>query len=244
MDSVATNAGDLTAGRTGVQTLDRVVRVLETVAALDGCSLADLVRETGLPRPTVYRLATVCEQHGLLARDRDGRFQLGGRLVGWGAQAAGSSRLVDAARPVLARLAATTGESTQLYVREGTHRICVAVHERPSGLRDTVPLGAVMPLTKGSGGKVLLAWAPDRDAFDVLPAVLAGVREQGFAQSIGEREAGVASVSAPVCAPDGRVLAAISVSGPAERMDAAAIRRFTSAVLDAAALVARGVTSE
>ena len=146
--------------------------MLETVAAFGGCSLADLVRETGLTRPTAYRLATALRAARAARPRRDGRFQLGGRLVGWGAQAAGSSRLVDAARPVLARLAATTGESTQLYVRDGAHRICVAVHERPSGLRDTVPLGAVMPLTKGSGGKVLLAWAPDRDDFDVAPCGL------------------------------------------------------------------------
>jgi len=238
MDSVAA-----VVATTNVQTLDRAVLVVEAVAAAGACSLAELVRATGLARPTAYRLAVACEGHGLLARDDAGRFRLGGRLVGWGAQAAAQSGLVAAARPLLAGLVAETGESAQLYVREGDRRICVATHERTSGLRDTVPLGAVMPLTKGSGGKVLLAWAADRERFDVDASALQEVRAQGFAETAGEREPGVASVSAPVRSGDGAVLAAISVSGPAERLSPAARRSFRVAVLRAADALARGVTS-
>ena len=162
MDSVPSPAT-----RPQVQTLDRVVVVLEAVAVAGPCSLADLVRHTGLARPTAYRLAVACEGHGLLARDEDGRFRLGGRLVGWGARAAHASGLAAAAGPLLAALVDETGESAQLYVREGDTRVCIATHERASGLRDTVPLGAVMPLGKGSGGKALLAWAADRGQFTV-----------------------------------------------------------------------------
>jgi DNA-binding IclR family transcriptional regulator len=224
-----------------VQTLDRIVAVIEAVADAGACSLADLVRVTGLARPTAHRLAVACEAHGLLHRDGAGRFRLGGRLVGWGAQAARTNPLVEAARPVLETLVAETGESAQLYVREGDHRVCVATHERASGLRDTVPLGARMPLSKGSGGKVLLAWAPDGARFDIAPAVLEAVRGQGYAESNGEREPGVASVSAPVRDDGGGVVAAISVSGPAERMDRAALDRARAALGAAAGILgARG----
>jgi DNA-binding IclR family transcriptional regulator len=182
--------------------------------------------------------------HGQRPRHDDGRFRLGGRLVGWGAQAARTSGLAAAAGPVLDRLVETTGESAQLYVREGDTRVCVATHERNTGLRDTVPLGAVLPLTRGSGGKVLLAWASDSGRFDVAPAVLDQVRRRGYAESVGEREAGVASVSAPVQAPDGTVVAAVSVSGPASRFGSAPGRRFRAAVVAAAGDLARAVTSE
>jgi DNA-binding IclR family transcriptional regulator len=219
-------------GGTSVQTLDRVVLVLDSVAERAPVTLADLVAATALPRPTTHRLAVALERHGLLARDDRGRFVLGGRLVGWGA-AAGRG-LVDAALPVLAALCEETGESAQLYVREGDRRVCVAVHERPSGLRDTVPLGAVLPLTKGSGGKVLLAWAPDRDRFAIDAAVLTGVRRRGWAQSVGEREAGVASVSAPVQDGGGTVVAAISVSGPVGRLGQQPGKRLAPAVVSAA----------
>ncbi len=161
-------------------------------------------------------------------RDGDGRFRLGARLVGWGAAAGAALALVEPARAVLQRLSADTGESAQLYVREGDQRVCVATHERPTGLRDTVPLGAVMPLTKGSGGRVLLAWADDRDRFDVDPArARRGARRAGWAATVGEREAGVASVSAPVRVGE-HVVAALGVSGPAERLGpdpGAAVRR-------------------
>src|SRR3954447_20834916 len=190
MDSVASSP------RPGV--LDRAVGILDTIARVGPCSLADLVRETGLARPTAHRLAVALERQALVVRDGDGRFRLGARLVGWGAAAGAALALVEPARAILQRLSAETGESAQLYVREGDQRVCVATHERPTGLRDTVPLGAVMPLTKGSGGRVLLAWADDRVRFDVDADVLGRVRELGWAATVGEREAGVASVSAPV----------------------------------------------
>jgi DNA-binding IclR family transcriptional regulator len=135
---------------------------------------------------------------------------------------------------VLADLAEATGESAQLYVRDGDRRVCVAVHERRSGLRDTVPLGAVFPLSAGSGAKVLLAWADDAGRFDVDPRALAAVRAKGWAESVAEREAGVASVSAPVRDATGRVVAAISVSGPIERMGRRPGRRLAGNVVGAA----------
>ena len=230
MDSVALPSG--------VQTLDRSVGILDAIARLGPSTLADLVRETGLARPTAHRLAVALERHALVVRDRGGRFRLGARLVGWGAAAGAALALVEPARAVLQRLSADTGESAQLYVREGDQRVCVATHERPTGLRDTVPLGAVMPLTKGSGGRVLLAWADDADRFGVDPAVLAGVRHSGWAATIGEREAGVASVSAPVRVGD-QVVAAIGVSGPADRLGPDPGPKFSARVVSAAADLAR-----
>jgi DNA-binding IclR family transcriptional regulator len=226
----------------GVQVLDRAVLVLDAIARHGSCVLSDLVRETGLTRPTAHRLATALERHGLLRRDHDGRFALGGRLGAWAAVASGG--LVERAQPVLAQLARRTGESAQLYMREGDHRVCVATFERPSGLRDTVPLGAVMPLTRGSGGKVLIAWAPDAARFDVAPAALAAVRRRGWADSVGERETGVGSVSAPVRDPGGAVIAAISVSGPLDRLGSHPGRKLGAAVVAAARELETGESSQ
>jgi DNA-binding IclR family transcriptional regulator len=213
------------AAETGVQVLDRAVLLVDVVARDGAASLAELVAATELPRPTAHRLAVALERHGVFARDDAGRFVLGAKVAAWGAIAGGG--LARAAGPVLARLVADTGESAQLYVREGDRRVCVAVHERPSGLRDTVPLGAVLPLDRGSGGSVLRAWAPD------VPDTreLAAVRRRGWAESVAEREAGVASVSAPVLGAGGAVVAAISVSGPIERLGRQPGRRWARAVL-------------
>ncbi len=202
----------------GVGVLDKVVLILDFLSKGGPASLAEVVGGTGLPRPTAYRLLSALEAHHLAVRG-GGRYSLGLRLLSWGTKAAGTS-LVDAARPVLACLRDETGESTQLYVREGDRRVCVASVERAGGgLRDIVPVGAVLPLERGSGGKVLLAWAEDREgSLRVGIAGLDVVRSQGWAESVAEREAGVASVSAPVFGPDGKLSAAVCASGPISRL--------------------------
>jgi DNA-binding IclR family transcriptional regulator len=91
----------------------------------------------------------------------------------------------------------------------------------------------------GSAAQVLLAWEePDRLHRGLVGArfnaqVLAGVRRRGWAHSVGEREPGVASVSAPVRGPAGRVVAAVSVSGPIERLSRTPGRLHAPAVLTA-----------
>ncbi len=210
--------------------------------ALEGgpLSLAGLVAATGLARPTAHRLATALEHHRLVARDMTGQFVLGPRLPELAA-AAGEDRLVAAAGPILAALRESTGESTQVYRRQGDGRMCVAAAERRSGLRDTVPVGAVLTMHAGSAAQVLLAWEdPERihaglRASTFTAATLAGVRRRGWAQSVAEREQGVASVSAPVRGPSNKVVAAVSVSGPLERMGRVPGRLHSSAVLAAAA---------
>ena len=214
--------------------LDKAVAILSFLSANGPASLATVVGDTGLPRPTAHRLLSALEAHHLVVRGR-GRYSLGIRLLGWGNRAVGTS-LVDAAWPVLAALRDETGESTQLYVREGDRRVCVASVERASGgLRDTVPVGAVLPLELGSGGKVLLAWAEDKGRFSgVGIAELDAIRSRGWAESVAEREAGVASVSAPVFGPDGKLNAAVCASGPISRLGERPGERLAEPVVAAA----------
>src|SRR4051812_36490368 len=204
----------------GVGVIDKSAAILEALAELGPASLAELVDATGLPRPTTHRLAVALEAHGLVGRDDQARVRLGVRLAAWGRQAeAAAGGLLEHASEVLADLRDATGESAQLYVREGDGRVCVAVAERPAGLRDTVPVGARLSLVAGSGAKVLLAWADPTDwPSGADGGVLRTVRSRGWAASVAEREAGVASVSAPVRDRAGAVVAALSVSGPLDRL--------------------------
>src|SRR3984885_13535929 len=185
----------------GIGVLDKAVDVLHTIAE-SPCGLAELCERTGFPRATTYRLAAALEVHRLLARDDEGRWLLGPALTELAAQV--NDPLLAAGAAVLPRLREITGESVQLYRREGSSRICVAAMEPPAGLRDTVPVGARLPMTAGSGAKVLLAYGDDATRAAVLPdakfsdRTLAEVRRRGWAQSAAEREPGVASVSAPV----------------------------------------------
>jgi len=202
----------------GVGVLDKAVDVLD---ALEGrsLSLSELVVATGLPRATAHRLATALERHGLIRRDGDGRFILGARLLALGRAAAETWPLATAATAPLTTLRDDTGESVQLFVRDGDERVCIAALQSLHGLRTIVPLGARLPLSAGSAARALLATAGECD---------------GWMESVGEREAGVASVSAPVCDGSGQVVAAVSVSGPIERTSRQPGKRYGSLVVSAA----------
>ena len=226
----------------GIGVLDKAVGVLHTIAE-SPCGLAELCERTALPRATAYRLAAALEVHRLLARDDDGRWRLGPAITELAAQI--DDPLLAASAAVMPALRETTGESVQLYRREGTSRVCVAALEPSAGLRDTVPVGARLPMTAGSGAKVLLAYSDAATQKAVLPTakftdrVLAEVRRRGWAQSVAEREPGVASVSAPVRDSRGVVIAAISVSGPIDRIGRRPGARWAADLLSAAEALTR-----
>src|SRR5690606_16653582 len=222
----------------GVGVLDKAAVVLSALEA-GPATLAQLVAATHLARPTAHRLAVALEHHRLVSRDMQGRFVLGPRLAELAA-AAGEDRLLAAAGPVLGALRDHTGESAQLYRRQGDQRICVAAAEKQMGLRDSIPVGATLTMLAGSAAQILLAWEePDRlhrglQGAKFTATILSGVRRRGWAQSVSEREVGVASVSAPVRGPSGRVIAAVSVSGPVERMSRQPGRLHAASVVAAA----------
>lgn len=203
----------------GVGTLDKAAMVLGELES-GPSTLADLVERTGLPRATVHRLASALAVHGFVRRDTDGRYALGYRLMALGAVAAGAFPLGERARPALEWLRDHTGESVQMYVRDGSQRVCVAALDSPNELRTIVAVGAVLPLDRGSAGRVLLD---------------AAASPGGWVASIAERAPGVASVSAAVRDTSGRVVAAVGVSGPIDRLSRRPGVRFGPAVVDAAA---------
>ncbi|MFJ2617845.1 IclR family transcriptional regulator [Glutamicibacter sp. NPDC087344] len=222
----------------GVGVLDKAAAILN---ALENgpTTLSQLVELTQISRPTVHRIAQSLTHHGFVGRDMHGRFELGSRLVEL-ASAAGEDRLVSAAGPVLLKLRDQTGESTQVFRKQGDFRVCIASAERPVGLRDTIPVGTQLSMKAGSAAQVLLAWEDNERMIDGLhharftPTILAGVRRRGWAQSLGEREPGVASVSAPIRGQSGRVIAALSMSGPIERLTRQPGKIFHEVVVAAA----------
>jgi DNA-binding IclR family transcriptional regulator len=196
--------------------LDKAVAVLDALEVAP-LALADLSAATGLPRATAHRLAQALQVHGFVDRDEAGRFVLGERVAG--------RSLAAAARPALERLRDETGESAQLFVPRGGVRVCVVSLESPHSLRTIVPVGAELPMDVGSAAKVFAGRTGRR----------------GWAESVEERERGVASVSAPVVR-DGQVVAAVSVSGPVERTTRTPGRRYATAVLAAAEAVGQAIS--
>ncbi|WNM25364.1 IclR family transcriptional regulator [Demequina capsici] len=222
----------------GVGVIDKAAALL---AALEEgpATLSQIVTTTHLARPTAHRLLLALEHHRLVGRDPSGAFVLGPRFAQLAA-AVGEDRLVAAAQPVLTVLRDRTGESSQLYRPHGDQRICIAAADRTMGLRDSIPVGTTMTMAAGSAAQVLTAWQDPERMHRTLAAArytaadLGVVRERGYAESSGEREPGVSSVSAPVWGTSGTVIAAVSISGPAERMTAHPAAMHSTAVVEAA----------
>lgn len=206
----------------GIGVLDKAMGLLAQLEVRPR-TLAELVERSGLSRSTTHRLATALEAHGLVGRDNDGRYHLGARLVGLGTAAAAALPLAELAEPVLAELRDESGESAQLYVRQGDLRVCVAALDSPHELRTIVAPGATLPIGVGSGGRLLAGEAPGKG---------------GWTESVEDRAPGVASVSAPVRDRSGVVVAAISVSGPIDRIGRSPGKRHGARVVAAAKALA------
>ncbi len=185
--------------------------VLDVVEFCQPVSFAEIHQQTRLPKSTVHRLVLALELHGFLRREADGRIVTGTRFV--------TGMLPQIAEPILRRLTEETGESSQVYVRRGEHRLCIAAVESPQELRTTIGVGTLLTIERGSAGRLL---SGDR-----------GALKRGWIQSVADRAPGIASVSAPIF--DASVLiAAVSVSGPIERLGTSPGLRYAPPVVAAA----------
>lgn len=204
----------------GVGVLDKAVALLDAIAARP-CTLTDLVEATGITRPTAHRLALALEHHSLVSRDEEGRFITGPHLATWSTE---SDPLAIRAERVVLELRDATGLSAQVYRRAGDSRLCIAAAEPATGLRDTVPVGSLLTLQAGSAAQVLVAWLDAEERVRLVTGAaygqdtLATVRRRGWAHSLGQREPGVGSISVPARDARGVVVAAVSISGPQERL--------------------------
>ena len=186
----------------GVGVLDKAFVVLN-VLVIRPLTLAEVVEATGIPRATCHRLLSALEHHGAVRRNDEGLYCVGPSMAGLGRAATAQFPFLRRARDVATALRDKTGESVQVFFPETDGRRCVVSLESPNGLRWIVPEGALFPIARGSAGRVLSG---------------AKLSNGGWIESVEERVKGVASVSAPVIDGTGDIIAALSISGPLERM--------------------------
>ena len=221
-----------------------VTRALDLLACFDETrltwSVSDLARHTGLPKTTVVRLVGTLEGAGMLWIRPDSTITVGAGLLRWARLARSAWEPSEAVRQVLRELADSCRETVNVYVRQGTTRVCVAQAEGPQLVRHVVRIGDELTLGAGAASKVLLTGAGDaillavaKDA-DKLRADVESVRKRGYAVSHGEREAGASGLAAPVVDQVGHVVAALGIGGPTSRFTPDAVERFIPDVQAAA----------
>ncbi|MBB4688224.1 IclR family transcriptional regulator [Amycolatopsis jiangsuensis] len=238
-----------------MRSLERAIDVLEILDdSRHALRLSDIARRAELPIATTQRILNVLESRGRIERDPTG-YRPGVGLI-FGAHAyLTTSPLLNAARPVLQDLAAETGLTASLFKRFGRHRVVLARVDGARPLRYELPIGERLPLHLGAG-KVLAAamnvedldqlldQVKDRTRADGSPvdrdellAELKSVRDIGYAQAVGEREPGMASVAAALSGPG--ALAAVQVAGTQEEIPAERVEQLGVEVQRAAFAITR-----
>lgn len=234
--------------------IDKALRVLEVLNGDgDGRSLASIAAETGLPKTTVHRLLSILTQRGFADRVHGGDYVVGRKIISLGLAAAEKDSLVNAAKPVLRHLVALTQETVQLGVLHDMQLLYVDRMEPADSSIRLARMPALMAeLHTSAMGKAILAHSREEmiEAFLKMPLQrytkhtitdaaklreeLEEIRLLGVAMVDQDRYLGVKALGSPLLDNDGFAFAAISVAGPAHRMDAITCGRIAEVLPEAA----------
>jgi DNA-binding IclR family transcriptional regulator len=219
-----------------------------------GTSLQQLAREVGCSKSTAHRLLATLERMAVVERDGISRhYRLGRRAGELAREAQGRADLRQVAVPYMQALRETTDETVTLHLLEGDSYLVVAQVESHHEIRRIHPLGIRVPMLLGATAKAILAFLPWDEARQILarnatPAQrgpgeqeLRDIRELGYAFSMGERIPGGSAVAAPIFDHQGRVCAALAISGPTFRLTPARATRFVTPLLQAARRISEAI---
>jgi len=241
-----------------VQSVDRAVTILELLAGRGELGITELASLLGVHKSTAFRLASALERRGLLEQTRGrGAYKLGFGLLRLAGAMSGQLELTQQSRPVCRRLADEVGETVNIAVLDGASAVNIDQVLGLSSITTYNWVGQRTPLHATSSGKVLLAYLPAERLEEALaeglePSTartvtdrgalleqLAKARADGYAYTVGELEPGLNAVAAPIQGAGGRVIAAVSASGPSFRLPEDRIPAVAARVCAAAAEISR-----
>lgn len=223
-----------------INSLIRAVEILELFHGHDAeLGISDMARALDLYKSTVHRIVSTLEYKGLLEQNPDtGKYRLGLNLYRLGIKARADNELIAVSLPHLKELTAQTGETSNLVVMDGTMAVYVAQEESDRMVRMFTRIGArVYPHCSGAGKVLMSELTPEQldalisanglnrytgntiDNKEALEKELDTVRRQGYALDNQEREEGVKCIAAPIRDKSGRIIAALSISGPRDRFE-------------------------
>ncbi|GAA6149429.1 IclR family transcriptional regulator [Pseudooceanicola nitratireducens] len=230
-----------------IKSVDKALRLLEILSqSKTPMRLRDIAAASELTRSNAFRMLQTLRDLGYVEQVGDGsQYDLTLKVFEIGARKVASNTLVSSAHPVLQRLSERVSENVMLSVREGLTSVVVDRIESRAFVRTFAHLGARAPLHAVSGGKVLLAWAPE-EIIEAMSAKLTGftehtitdpdrlmdeiarIRTQGYATAFHEINEAARGVSVPIRSRLGDVAAALSISGPMEDLNDAMIEHFVT----------------
>jgi len=230
--------------------LERAVELLRHLGEqATELTVGELASEAGMPTSTAYRLLGELEQHGLVRRGAGSSVTLGTRLVALGrtAEAGLHERVVQPAMAVMTELSRQTEESVILTAPCALEAIVLHVVETEvHPVRLSYAVFRRGPMHRGASGKILAAFLEPSERVRLLDAVaepglaaeLDRIRRAGSLMTVGELDQGAAAVAAPILDRRGRLVAGLSIAGPAQRITAD-VAALTGAVTAAAERIER-----
>lgn len=234
-------------------TVVKGLRVLENLVEGEGSrSLTDIANQCGISKSNAHRLLGTLEACGYVRRSTNSRnYELTLRLWEMGQRVFSLVDLRTVAVPYLQTLAAETEETVHLSVFDNNQTLYVDKVDGIHAVRTYVSVGDRAPAYCSATGKAMLAYMPDDvvraigaemqrftpqtvGSVDELRAQLHQIREQGYSVTLGEWREGVLGYGAAIKSPSGRVVGAIGVAGPEDRVRQNNVERFISSVISAA----------
>ncbi len=231
-----------------VRALERGIEILDCFRdACEPIPLTAIAEAVELSPSTALRILSTLEKKGYIIRDESSkRYSLGPGILRLTAAAQKVNGLASLALPSMRELNALFDESISVYIASGLQRVCIQRVESSHPLRQVISIGDILPLTIGAGGKVLTAWLSTMPNFKasalmppLSPALLAQVRENGYATSFNERGEGIYGVAAPIFTWNGTIAAALSLSGPTVRFLPDKLPQMAEAVVAKAMQISR-----
>ncbi|WP_244494649.1 IclR family transcriptional regulator [Ensifer sp. Root127] len=214
----------------GVAALDRAIAIMNAFTVTDrSLTLAEISSRTGLYKSTILRLLASLLRASLMERLDDGRYRIGPAAFRLGSIYQRSLITAEVLLPHMRALNDQSSESVAFYVLAGDVRTCLYRIEAKHAIRYTVREGDVLPLSAGSGGRVLVAFSGQPgEPYETI-------RKNGYHISFGERDPETVGISAPVFGAGDALLGAVTLAGPRSRVDEPFIRKMIEPLLRAAA---------
>ncbi|WP_420584639.1 IclR family transcriptional regulator [Ruegeria sp.] len=237
-----------------MQSLDRALGVLTTVARMERAALSDLAREVDVPTATTHRILATLQKHGFAAFDEERQeWMIGIEAYRTGASFLRRNSVIEIGRPILRRLMQDSGETANLAVMDGAEVVFVGQVETPNPIRAFFPPGARTPMYASGIGKAILAAMNETAANKALEMAaptqftqhtlvpgeglrrnLAECHARGWSHDHEERYEGMSCIGAAIFNDRAEPCAGISVSGPSVRFHAGRITELGRLVSDAA----------
>ena len=220
-----------------IRAVERAFKLLECFSTKrPKMGVTELSELIGLSKATTFRMAETLEQLGYLHKDEIMQtYSIGAKVLGLGHVFLDELNFRSVAFPYMKQIRDSLDETVSLYIAVNDKRVCVERIHSSQALRRVVAIGEEVPLGRGASGKILLAFSNVQH--DVDGDFIKQVKENGYVYSANERGEGISAISVPIQDFTGKIVAAMTISGPSFRYNEETLPRYLDVMKEARKMI-------